>query len=211
METYHEESLGERLGLGQPTIRGRTIPGNHDTWRGSRGPFGQDVGAIGLFETTPLKALSISLPGDRRLVLHGIFTDRDVSPNSWRRLLARGRFESQLVNLRRSLTPKPSDEIRALLLHHSPCDGSNLLCGISSASLTLLARVAADCGFSVLLSGHKHTPRGCVHPWTDSGVFEARCGTTTARDEIPGNWYAALGFRESYPLPGVNSHVVWRP
>lgn len=194
LEGFHEQRLGQRLGLALSTLRKSTIPGNHDTWRGSRGFGGRDVGAIRKFEATPLDphAHSIPLGKSRSLVVYGIFTDADVSPNSWRRVLGRGLFDNQLKDLTRTLGKRPEREIRALLLHHSPMDGIDKICGISRSSRTLLERVAAELGFSVLLTGHKHSARGYIHGWTTAGVFEARCGTTTARDEVPHDWYLAL-------------------
>jgi hypothetical protein len=102
-------------------------------------------------------------------------TDAEVYPVSPGRLLARGSFCGQLNSLRKKRFPAAApNEIRVLLLHHSPAHHGTQL-GIDRPSRRALADFVADYHVRVLLTGHIHK----VVFNQGLGVLEARCGTTT--------------------------------
>ncbi|MCC6540540.1 MAG: metallophosphoesterase [Bryobacterales bacterium] len=199
---------GNELGLNAPNAL--RIPGNHDHWPGIPPvewpclPSGDSDTIAPVFVGRPTPAFRHTFPEmpfqvvrypladtNLTLVLTGIDTDADVNPEGfWQRLLPVGRFRSQLPLLRRAFGEPNENEIRILLLHHSPMEGyHDIVRGIEEESYWEIRRVIQDCEISVLLTGHFHTPSGEINQahrgnleWK---VVEARCGTTTVRDSIP--------------------------
>jgi 3',5'-cyclic AMP phosphodiesterase CpdA len=199
------------MGLGMPDALSRCIPGNHDHWPGSRRIIGRAVALDTTIPVRPMTPVRIDLPKDRKLVLLGINTDEDVWHSGLDRLRGTGVFVSQLIALKEQLAPPTPDEIRVLMLHHSPQHRGRIL-GISKKSRRLLQETLKRMGVSVILTGHLHTPQGQVVPLSDRGkvwsLLEARCGTTTQVDRVPPNWVAA-GTNSPDRLP-ENTLIVHR-
>jgi hypothetical protein len=173
----------------------RSIPGNHDHWPGSvrvvGGPTEPDFSSF--FTKLPFKPFTCALDNGLSLTVAGVNSDADIWPWGAPRLLARGHFVSQLQALQRELGPIEANEIRVLLVHHSPSWPGKVL-GIKSDSVAALWGLVQQYGFSVILTGHIHIPIGRINTVTHRGqrweVLEARCGTTTQIDELPLNWIA---------------------
>lgn len=192
------------VGLDDPAALDLAIPGNHDHWPGNGWVLGRSGPALRrFFRPLPLAPRRVPLTGGRSILFAGIDTDADVWPWSPSRALARGAFLSQIRSLARALPSRRPDEIRVLLLHHSPAfRGVNL--GIQRRSRVALDRLVARHGFRVLLTGHIHTPAARVR----GDILEARCGTTLLRDHLPADWLASGGGPVK-PLP-QNSLLVHR-
>lgn len=178
----------------------RSIPGNHDHWPGvtatTKAPFvwwgGPTSGLSKTFPSLPIHRLPLG--GGRTLVMAGLDSDAEVQPNfpSLARFAARGHFRSELVRLGARLGPPKASEIRVLLMHHSPMH-LKLCLGVDSATLQALHDLIERHEISVILTGHVHVPAGDVRQYTNNSgvrwdVLEARCGTTTQRDELPLGW-----------------------
>jgi hypothetical protein len=221
---------GSALGLGEIGVLGsRTVPGNHDHWPGHRVTPTRPIVMWGLptggfpatFPGLPIPLWRCPLGGGQTLVMAGINTDADVRPNfpSPSRLLARGHFRSQLSQLETQLTPVDPDEIRILLMHHSP-QHSGFTLRINGKSRNGLDDVVKRCEISVLLTGHVHAPAGTVSAVTNGVArwdsVEIRSGTTTQRDQMPPGWSSGskgldqntLLVHRLYRLD--NGHIEWR-
>jgi hypothetical protein len=186
--------VGNYLGLSAPTAH--SIPGNHDHWPG-RPPsspldlvmFGEPTIGFSLtFPGLPLPIIEYPLTDAVRVTVAGIDSEADVDPYSPNRFFAIGSFKSQLSALRERFAEPNPNEIRILLLHHSP-QHPDLVHGMERSSFWDLLRTIDECEISVLLTGHLHEPKGEMNESHHHNVrwewIEARCGTTTVRDEIP--------------------------
>ncbi|MGH9423029.1 MAG: metallophosphoesterase family protein [Thermoanaerobaculia bacterium] len=186
------------VGLGVPDALTRTIPGNHDHWPGRRTIFGPPTQTLRrLFPDLPVRIQRKQLAGTpAELVLVLVNSDADVRLGSPSRILARGRFVSQLKDASRRLGPPRRHEIRVLLVHHSPMYKGRLplqTMAVRPSSRKRLNRFIERCGIAVMLTGHMHNvPAFHIRPVSNGGVswsvLEARCGTTTQRDEPPPGW-----------------------
>lgn len=210
-----DEYLGSAIsypigpGLGQPSWKNLAIPGNHDHWPGMPTIFGPPAALSAHLPRIPDRLGPIPLPNGGSLTFIRINGDADVTPFSGHRLLALGRFESDLSKASRLLTKRMPGEVRILLLHHSwSRTGATLR--ITDSSKRALARFLRDGEFSVILTGHVHAP--LVTRFTAAGddtareVLEARCGSTTQKDQLPIGHILA-GMRLAEPLE-PNSLIV---
>jgi hypothetical protein len=208
------------VGLRVPTLLARTISGNHDQWPGSIRVIGNPTsGLAATFPPPspggtcfPIRPVHIPLTKGRRLSILGIDSDADVWPLGITRFLARGKFLSQLIQLSGILGPKDPNEIRVLMIHHSPAYSRTRKLAIDKSSMQALWAFIKQHHVSVLLTGHIHLPYGIVKHVTFKGarwpVLEARCGTTTQTDVLPLNWVAHGTHNESrFP---TNSLLVHR-
>lgn len=206
---------GSPIGLEQSgVLKDRSIPGNHDHWPGARVRplrplvmFGQPgPGFAATFPAFPAIE-RIPITDQVSLVVARIDSDAEVRPGfpSLTRLLARGRFVQQLRALEALWQGANPDEVRVLLLHHSRMNTKRLL-GMTTSSRRALDSLIERCEVSILLTGHMHIPGGdfwrATHGGTTWDVAEARCGTTTQRDQLP------LGYGSSTIEP--NSLLVHR-
>jgi hypothetical protein len=107
-------------------IRHQVIPGNHDHWPGRYwwilGPPRSRMCAWA--NTLPfMQTATMEVPGTPvQLRFLAVNTDADVGDWTPERVLARGRFHTQLSLLEAALEPLPRvapNEVRILLLHHS--------------------------------------------------------------------------------------------
>jgi hypothetical protein len=177
-----------------------TIPGNHDYWAGDGRilPPPPPGGLRDFFpaNTLPMPVSRIPLSNGRTLVLAGIDTSHDVPNHSIDKFLARGNFLSQLALLESALAgPKP-DEIRVLLVHHS-LDYSGWTLEMNQPSKAALKRILISLNIKIILTGHTHNHLGVLHSMSGEGsawsLLEARCGTSTQRDEIPPEYGKSKG------------------
>lgn len=194
-------SSNDVIGLEMPQVVDGMIPGNHDHWPGRTAKSLLDLGICGdcthsfgnLFPRLPLPVQRISLRNDLTIVLLGIDTDSDVASRfpCVQRFFARGKFVSQLARLEEEIGSPSPEEIRVLMLHHSPMHDGFVL-GIANDSRIALDRFIKRCGISVLLTGHLHEPGARKYSVEYRGaswnVLELRSGTTTRRDELPLQW-----------------------
>jgi predicted phosphodiesterase len=175
------------------------VPGNHDHWPGQRAVtplslvmFGASTGSLGTtFPNLPLAPVGLQrLPLTPRchLSIGGIDTDAQVRSYGPKRFFARGHFVRALDRLKRLYITPAQNEIRVLLLHHSPQNTAFAL-GITGESRRALDDFVRENEISVLLTGHTHSPKGKVFQESRGGtrwdLLEARCGTTTQRDTTP--------------------------
>lgn len=218
--TFLESSYdlgGTIVGLADAHVRSRCIPGNHDQWPGTGSVVGPRTETVRtLFKTMPMPLFEKALPRGRVFQLFGIDSDADVSDTGVDRRLARGHFVSQLkaLELDSRVSPPTGNEIRALLVHHSPSH-SSLKAGalaVGKPSRRALDDWIARAGVSIVLTGHIHRAWGAITRVSDRGtswdVMEARCGTTTQLDRIPVTWAAAGTFRGR--RLALNSLIVHR-
>ena len=167
--------------------------------------------------TAALQTLFPSLPFDRSfqpqgcpraIRVLGVDSDSMVSPFGADRLFARGRCTDQFDQLDQKLNAAPGDagnEVRVLLLHHSPSH-EPWIGRLSSASRARFVRFVRDHDIRVVLTGHTHEP--LVNTLDDMGlpdVLEACCGTTTQRTVLPPGVHAP--FRQGH-LATTNT-LVW--
>jgi len=192
---------GEGVGLRLQEAFDRSIPGNHDHWSGNNPSLVRPLVMLAgtspqlkqTFPDLPIAIRRLDLGHGRTLVIAGIDTDADV--NHWyERLWARGSFCSQLDGLGKTLSQTdPLNEIRVLLLHHSPSYPKFPL-GIGKQSQLKLKTFLNEHQIAVLLSGHVHVPGRHVQSVSQGNfawnILEARCGTTTQRDTLPNDWPA---------------------
>jgi len=183
------------------------IPGNHDHWPGTRRIFGGPTpGLSQMFRQLPYINSPLPIGPGCQLVFIGIDSDADVITRGSRRLFARGDFCSQLNLLRGFLGAPNPQEVRVLLLHHSPMYRSQSWfrqLEIEPKSQKELEDFVRDRDIAVMLTGHAHIACGNVHPVSDGRgshweLLEARCGSTTARDTVPKAW-AAAGVSQQLP------------
>jgi 3',5'-cyclic AMP phosphodiesterase CpdA len=185
-------------GLGVPDALSRSISGNHDQWPGSIRVVGRATDGLTTTFTEhppfPFAPVTIPLTKRRQLSIYGIDSDADVFAFGIKRAFARGRFLSQLQALASMIGPRSKNEIRVLLLHHSPAYSTGLKLVIDDESVKALWGFVKQHHISVLLTGHIHRPlarvRHVSHKDAQWHVLEARCGTTTQTDEMPLNWIA---------------------
>lgn len=186
---------GSKLGLNVPDVFERSVLGNHDHWSGRRAQhpldpvmFGSSKAASSLPSTGhPILSKPWKLKAGLQLQFIRLNSDADVPSYSLHRLFARGRFDSELAPAIKALGVPRRDEIRVLLMHHSPSH-QGLRLGISKRMRTALDSFIANVGVRVVLSGHTHSPGGEVRLIQGVPVLEARCGTTTQRDTVPDSW-----------------------
>jgi 3',5'-cyclic AMP phosphodiesterase CpdA len=210
---------GGSVGLQEAGWYSRGISGNHDQWPGHSWIFGGPTPHLkACFPYFPvLSELPLALPDGTMLRLRflGIDTDRDVGPYSRDRFFARGLFTSQLGPAASAIGLPEPDQIRVLLLHHSPAHPqTSRSLRIEANSLSALKDFVVEQDIPILLSGHVHKYK--LHRTTlhhdalgPLDVLEARCGTTTQRDSIPPQWTNIFGHRPNRPLL-PNSLVVHR-
>jgi 3',5'-cyclic AMP phosphodiesterase CpdA len=195
---------GISLGLHVQNAFDLCVPGNHDHWPGRSSGRSMEATILGpataglrrTFRESPFvhDPIPITLGSGKvlQVMFAGIDTDADVPDHSPDRLLARGDFISQLSKLEQGgLSGRPrADQIRVLLMHHSPMyvsrDGSLM---ITSKSMLYLNRFVIQRKIAVILTGHIHCPDYNITLVPGSRtVLEARCGSTTARDGLPPGW-----------------------
>lgn len=204
--------VGGPVGLRHKTVLGRSIPGNHDQWPGSLRVIGSPSRQLReMFPQLPFNPHTIELPTGQSLLIAGINSDADVWNGGVTRALARGRFITQLEKLQSILGARRADEIRVLLVHHSP-SWTAVPLAIDSDSLRALWTFVQQYGFSVVLTGHIHIPIARITQVSYEGtrweVLEARCGTTTQTDQMPLSW-AGAGEVDPFRFPR-NSLLVHR-
>jgi len=194
------------LGLRVGNWKDYSIPGNHDHWPGIdsswrpkiRGDSNSEL-ALTLHQLPRVE--DYSLPNQGHLIKFlSINTDSDVHPNRDDRLLARGNFRSQLVELEDLLSDPLEKEIRVLCLHHSMSYRADTRLGQFSRALEVddvtrreLEQFIVKHDISVLLCGHVHDPpkveKFVAHTAKRSAEYlEAQCGTTSQRSELPIHW-----------------------
>jgi hypothetical protein len=180
---------GSYFGLGEADWRDRGIPGNHDHWPGTffswRGPLPPVRNWLNTFPAIADPPLPLTPRVGLRFLR--LATDADVFPLTPARLLARGEFTSQLLQLDSKLPDQAPDEIRVLLLHHS-YEHQGLTLEMNPASRALLEDFLFKKNIPVILTGHTHEP--LVRRLTTAGhpFLEGRCGTTTQADQVPLGW-----------------------
>ena len=195
-------STGHQIGLGVSNVLAYTaVPGNHDHWPGTRATFPRSLVMFGaskhvgtVFPTLPVvPPAPLRLPLTKKcfLSLAGIDGDADVHAFGPGRFWGRGHFVSALSRLNGLYSTAAQDEVRVLLLHHSPQNNSFTL-GLTDRSRQALAQFIRQNEVSVILTGHMHVARGKVYGERRGGtrwdVLEGRCGTTTQRDTTPQGW-----------------------
>jgi hypothetical protein len=192
---HHFQRFSEFLGSGDgegPALDSRdwlhrTISGNHDQWPGRPTVIGRRTPASDAFFAEGCDQ-KIGLAGDRVLRIIGIDTDADVGPCSRRRVFAIGDFRREIERLDSLLSrsPRPPQEIRVLLLHHSWSQAFGWRLHIAPGTKSKLGQLLATHQIQVLLSGHVHRASAGLHAAGESHQFlEARCGTTTQWDHVP--------------------------
>ena len=187
------------LGLGLPNWPDISISGNHDQWPGTNGIFGRPTAGLKKYFKQQFPIVAPLLGIGRGLALRFLFidTDADVWPFGTDRLFARGDFVSQLIALGKKIPQSAPDEIRILVMHHSLMPESpdpavttpQRRMAITSGTRKVLDNFLVDYGIKIVLSGHLHVPRLTRYRASNgieaTTVLEARCGTTTQRDEFP--------------------------
>lgn len=195
------------LGLGLPQWSNNSISGNHDQWPGSNLIFGRPTAGLKKYFNQPFPIVAPPLEIKKGLNLRFLFidTDAEVSPFGANRFLARGDFVSQLVALRDQISLGTPGEIRVLVMHHSlmpPPPQSPPTAAtqqhktalpapmeITSGTRKVLDHFLVDYGIKIIMCGHLHVPRLTKYDASNgterTTVLEARCGTTTQRDEYP--------------------------
>ena len=213
LKSYYDLG-GPLYGLNEQDVFTRTIPGNHDHWPGTGEIKGQRIKAFDeTFGAYPLPIFERQLSGGLVFQLFAINSDADVDPFGRHRRWARGNFVSQLTALETDprVSEPTGNEIRVLLVHHSLAHTAYPL-GICRESRRQLQAWIERAGISVVLTGHLHEGLGSVTQVTDRGttwdLLEARCGTTTQLDRVPGPWRGKRT-RNSDRLP-LNSFLVHR-
>ncbi|MGD9045010.1 MAG: hypothetical protein PVG06_14925, partial [Desulfobacterales bacterium] len=166
--------------------------GNHDHWPGDESICGHPAALYSYFPrppSLPINVQRIPLRNGVTLVLAGIDTSAEVNPYRANRFVARGHCVQQLTELQAAIPLKAgNDEIRVLILHHSP-QMNGYRCTLTRSTKRVLKKTIEDYNINVLLTGHAHTVAGKVQTFTydnqPRSVFEARCGTTLQRDTLP--------------------------
>jgi hypothetical protein len=191
---------GAYIGLGIKNWRNRGIPGNHDHWPGINPPPPTNLPMLGparlnlagIFPGLPAADAAMKLPTGQHLQFLRIDTDVDVDPNFEDRILARGLFETHLIDLGKKLSKPNPNEIRILCLHHSrqyrPKTRLLPILEIDKDSKRALDDFLKKHRISVLLCGHIHRPPCIDISQISKGiifshrVLEVRCGTTSQID-----------------------------
>jgi hypothetical protein len=188
---------GTPIGLMAPDAE--IIPGNHDHWPGrvchATQFFWCMCGASGPhlaqeFSALPKLCAPLPLTTKCKLVIAAINSDAQVGSASVDRVLARGAFVDQCVDLAARAGRCPGDELRVLLVHHSYVQAGIPL-AMDKASKIALARLMTSCNFRLMLTGHAHTVAVKDIDIGKHQFRELRCGTTTARDHYNARWLAA--------------------
>jgi hypothetical protein len=206
-------------GLKVPDVlASRTVPGNHDHWPGNHKIFGPPAALYSHFPgpppspaPLPIQVNLIRLRNSSTLLLAGIDTSAEVT--NVNKAFGRGHFVQQLQMLQKVIPGPQSNEIRVLLMHHSPLM-KGIPLSISSASRRVLDATIKQFNISVLLTGHAHFSLGEISSHNYRGrswpVLEARCGTTLQRDELPPPFIAPRFKRASGKNLRVNTFLVHR-
>jgi hypothetical protein len=169
--------------------------------------FGRPTAGLKKYFNQPFPIVAPPLEIKKGLNLRFLFidTDAEVSPFGANRFLARGDFVSQLVALRDQISLGTPGEIRVLVMHHSlmpPPPQSPPTAAtqqhktalpapmeITSGTRKVLDHFLVDYGIKIIMCGHLHVPRLTKYDASNgterTTVLEARCGTTTQRDEYP--------------------------
>jgi hypothetical protein len=213
--------MGLRVNDGTNRWSDRAIPGNHDHWAGNAFIFGGPTKEFfTYFNHVPINSapLTLTLRDGTNVQLRflGIDTDIDVRPYGSQRLRARGSFRTHLDHLKPSLGGHSRDEVRVLLLHHSPAHRIGCL-GIDDRSHTELERLLSHYDIPVVLTGHIHECLLDHLPRTGRKYYhEVRCGTTSKRTKstplMRAGHPAARKLIDEYlkKNPTVNTLVVHR-
>ncbi len=199
-------------GLGVRQWLDLTIPGNHDHWSGKPHVFGGPEPSVarsllnGRFPWIQQVTL-----GGHRVQFIGIDTDTEVSPRSRSRLLAIGKFQSQLAEAKTELLKHPDYSVRVLVMHHSWHKKDGVL-RIAKASRGALAQFLDEEDVRIVLSGHVHRPavKGFQPVAAGHTVYECRCGTTTQIDKMSYDAKSLLGAFPARPDWPSNSLLVHR-
>jgi 3',5'-cyclic AMP phosphodiesterase CpdA len=201
---------GNDVGLGRPDWNKLGVSGNHDNWPGTPTIFGGPT----IYKSKTYR----SMPDYQRAVLllsHGymisflmIDTDADVRSRGPSRFLARGAFRSELAKLGPKISVPEKKEIRVLLLHHSSqFTSGNPALQITNDSKRALYDFAAKHNVRIFLCGHTHLVRlkefDVDFLNAKYRVFEACCGATTRRTDLPPD---AANLWGAYP-----HRNFWRP
>jgi calcineurin-like phosphoesterase family protein len=188
-EVFFDSRGGLKASLGVPGWRARAVAGNHDYWPGQL-PHILGIPTHGLKRCFPFvywvgRADRVSETHTLRFV--GIDGDCDALMNGGlSRVLARGYFSKGLTELGGVLTPSPENEIRILLLHHSPRRERRITLGMSQESRRVLQEFVAQHNIRAILTGHLH--HFYVGPSTFPNCFELRCGTSAQEVRPPAHW-----------------------
>ncbi|CAO3428736.1 hypothetical protein [Azospirillum argentinense] len=219
------EYLGGRLpparasmGLEVRDWRDLTIPGNHDHWPGKDNSLGVPACNLNsVLNPTPETVMVPGPGGNPDILFIRVNSDADVPARSPSRFFANGEFTSQLWHLDTILPTPPTDnEIRVLLLHHSP----GYVSSKTPAQLSIEPSCRRDLEsfivrhkIRVVMCGHVHEHTVGILPvtWNDQTVevLEARCGSTTQLDRHPLLWPVLWPFGAP-PPDHVNSLLVHR-
>jgi hypothetical protein len=182
------------LGLSESDWKDRAIPGNHDHWGGYPVIGGPSSSLATHFPWLPFFiAPLVPLGSKHQLRFIGLNSDAEVGPLGPARVFALGKFKNAADALITSLPPVHPNEIRILLLHHSP-ESHGPFNYIRPQSRLRLFDLLRNHKIHILLTGHLHkqflglATVSTAHPM--GAVLEARCGTTTqvqsAKLRIPG-------------------------
>jgi len=227
---------GFGFGLSRQGWEKSSVAGNHDNWPGKipPAPLGRSDPALRRYFPGPYPIIHEPLMLANGASVRFLFldSDADVSPFGVDRLLARGKFRSQIDYLRKNLVPPKPSEFRALVLHHSVTrEGAppwedrfaktdpglplrRLV--IDPDTLRELELALVEFGVKVLLCGHLHAARlSMLSPSTGLEtveVLEARCGATTQLDVFPNGFSVTLPPNTLivHNLIEIDGKTVWR-
>lgn len=199
------QPIRRSLGLHSSDWKSRSIPGNHDHWPGIRRfMLGSSTPHLErCFPWQPDGAETsgvLDLENGWSVRWVRIDTDADVPPVSRDRFFARGDFASTLDRAEEQLdaTGKNLQEIRVLLLHHSP-RVVGYRSAITDHSKARLESFMHRNRIHVCLCGHTHLPGFRIRTLgKNSSVLEACCGSTTQLDDFEEAW-------------GGKQRPTWRP
>ncbi|MCJ2026466.1 metallophosphoesterase family protein [Methylobacterium sp. J-067] len=187
-----------------------SVTGNHDNWPGINSIIGPRTTGPSTYLPGPWpKEVVRQLTGGRWIRYILLDTDAEVAAVGHNRLMGRGAFTQQLIQLE-NLPRIEQGEIRVIVMHHSilgpetagphplaPApfrhapvpNGRIRRLEIDHPSARLIRQFIVDHSISVVLTGHMHEPQLSLLATTNGrhiGRFlEARCGTTTQRDRYP--------------------------
>ncbi|WP_426175107.1 metallophosphoesterase family protein [Massilia sp. TWR1-2-2] len=189
------------------------IPGNHDQWGGAAGPLSAWPSQYGgVFPTPLLRIDKVPLSNGRHIAFLCIDSDADIKAQSVPRLLAHGAFQSQLQSLQATIGPKPANEFRIMLIHHSWFQRQHTL-RMTAASRAALEQFLVENEVSAMLCGHSHAP--LMNDFTATGplgtatVHELRSGSSAQHDSVPLKWKTMLQKRPARSWD-PNSLIVHR-
>lgn len=192
------------------------IPGNHDQWGGTPNPFGiHDSNFYLEFNRKTPFFDPVDLPKvGKRLVFISVDSDADVTKLTSSRVRAVGKFDTQLASLYVTLPPKPVDDIRVLLIHHSWVQPGFILRRMSISSKLLLNEFMCSNNISVLLCGHSHeTLLQRFEAKSRVGacyVHELRAASASQHDVVPYMWKTLLRNRPIKKKWNPNAVLVHR-